>query len=134
MDNSNINTIEQLTENISNLKLSFQKLNNMDYLNSIKMDVVAKYLTEHKKNPKATKKEICKKIDISPPLLNRYLKHLGMEKLIRPKKPPKKSNMDMPQTTKSKKKNVFGGGMSKDIDSDTNQDPNIENKIYNAFK
>lgn len=129
MENIHTHELDQLADNISNLKLSFQKFNKDDYLNSIKMDAVAKYLTEHRKNPKATKKEICLKIEISPSLLNKYLKQLGMEKLIRPKKSVKKSNTEAVINVKSKKKKLTGGGLSKDVDEEEMRD-----KINNAFK
>lgn len=100
--------LKQKLDDMSLLTSKFEQMNSNDFIRSIKIKNVTLFLNEKYENPSMSKKDICKKIGVSLPILNQHLKDLNYTEFIRKRTTKKK----VKQTRQAKVKEIKGGAVS----------------------
>lgn len=92
-------------DEISDLNSKFAQMNSNEFLRGMKIKNVSLFMNEKYNSPNSSKKDICKKIGVSLPTLNKNLKDLNMNDFVRTRK--RKDSAPKPTKAVPKK----GGGL-----------------------
>lgn len=114
--------LKQKLDEMSELTLKFEQMNSSEFTRAIKAKNVSLFLNEKYNNPSMSKKDICKKIGISLPVLNQDLRDLNYTDFIRKRVNKKK-------TAKKPIKKELKGGIGLRLTEEE-----LEEKIKNGIK
>lgn len=110
--------LKQKLDDMSLLTSRFEQMNSNEFIRSIKIKNVTLFLNEKYENPSMSKKDICKKIGVSLPVLNQNLKDLNYTDFVRKrttKKKTKQTRQVKPKEVKLKEVKELKGGANEKV-------------------
>lgn len=109
----------------------FSKMSPEDFSKSIKSKSVIMFMNERFEHPSMTKKDICKRIGVSLPVLNKNLKDLSYDNFIKKRNKKPKSEEPIPKIKHPKN---LKGGANNENETQILLTKSVDNIINNAYQ